>query len=78
MKCKCKKIARNGNQSYRPVIQTLPTEQHEPGKNMCAAMAVFFPLRKLINFTMSLEWNMLIKRAHWAFYLPKCACMNLA
>jgi len=55
MKCKCKKIARNGNQSYRPVIQTLPTEQHEPGKNMCAAMAVFFPLRKLINFTMSLE-----------------------
>jgi len=36
--------------------------QHEAGQTMCAAMNVFFHYRKLINFTMSLKWNMLIKR----------------
>jgi len=45
---------------------------------MCAAMNVFFHQRKLINFTMSLsEIYMLIKRAHWAYYWPKYACINL-
>jgi len=24
------------------------------------------------------KWNSLIKRAHWAFYWPKYACINLA
>jgi len=43
MKCKCKKIAGNQNQSYRSVIKTYHwRSKHEAGQSMCAAMNVFF------------------------------------
>jgi len=46
---------------------------------MCAAMNVFFSLAQIDNLSTSLsEIYMLIKRAHWAYYWPKYACINLA
>jgi len=81
MKRKCKKKLQEIR--INPIIQLSKhyyrRSKHEAGQSMCAAMNVFFHQRKLINFSMSLsEKFMFIKRAHWAFHWPKCACINRA
>jgi len=38
----------------------------------------FLSLAQIDKLYHELKWNMLIKRAHWAFNWPKYACINLA
>ena len=38
----------------------------------------FLSLAQIDKFYYERKRNMLLKRAHWAFYWPKEACINLA
>ena len=38
----------------------------------------FLLLARIDKLYHELKWNMLMKGAHWAFYWPKYACINLA
>jgi len=72
---KCKKNCRKAQSMLSFSYQN--RSKHEAGQSMCAAMNFLYHWHKLINFTMSLKWNMFIKCAHWAFYWTKYACTNL-
>jgi len=39
---------------------------------------LYHELQWIMLIKRELKWNMLIKREHWAFYWPKCSCINLA
>jgi len=73
------KIGGNQNQSCRSVIKTLlPKEQTWGQSEYVHRDERFLSLAQIYKLHHELKWNMLIKRAHWAFYWPKYACTNLA
>jgi len=79
MKCKCKKkFAGNQNQAYRSVIKTLLPKEQTWGRSKHVLREERFLLSAQIGELYHELCCMLIKRAHWAFYWPKCACINLA
>jgi len=79
MKCKCQTICRNAESILSFSYQYIITE----GANMrpvkaCAPRWTFCFICANDKLYHELKWNMLIKRAHWAFYWPKYAYINLA
>jgi len=72
------KIAGNQNQSYRSVIKTLLLkEQTWDRPKHVRRDERFLSLAQIDKLYHELKWNVLIKRAHWDFYWPKYACLNL-
>jgi len=79
MKCKCKKNCRKSASILSFTYQNIITERANMGGSKHVRRDERFPsLAQIDELYHELKWNMLMKRAHWAFYWPKYACINLA